>query len=59
MAKCDVCGKQLQFGQNVSHSKRHTARAWAPNIQKVKLVVDGQPRQVSLCSRCLRTLHKG
>jgi len=56
--KCDLCGKQLQFGQNVSHSKRHTGRTWTPNIQKVKLVVDGQPKQVNVCSRCLRTLHK-
>ena len=58
MAKCEVCGKALQFGSNVSHSKRHTNRSWAPNIQRVKLMVDGQTKRVKICTRCLRTLHK-
>lgn len=58
MAKCEVCGKSLQFGSNVSHSKRHTNRAWSANIQKVKVLVDGEPKRVMMCTRCLRTLHK-
>ncbi|MDD5122166.1 MAG: bL28 family ribosomal protein, partial [Dehalococcoidales bacterium] len=24
--KCEFCGKSVQFGHNVSHSKRHTNR---------------------------------
>jgi large subunit ribosomal protein L28 len=58
MAKCEVCGKALQHGSNVSHSKRHTKRTWTANVQRVKLVVDGQPKRVSICTRCLRTMHK-
>ncbi len=58
MAKCDICGKSVLFGSNVSHSKRHTNRSWKPNIQTVKLEVDGQTKRVKICVRCLRTMHK-
>ena len=39
MAKCEVCGKGVTFGHNVSHSNRKTNRAWKPNIRRVKAVV--------------------
>jgi large subunit ribosomal protein L28 len=58
MAKCSVCGKGVVFGQNVSHSNRKTNRCWKPNIRKVKVVENGTPKTVSICSRCLRTLKK-
>ena len=55
MAKCSVCGKGVVFGQNVSHSNRKTNRTWKPNIRKVKAIVDGTPKTVAVCSRCLRS----
>jgi large subunit ribosomal protein L28 len=58
MGQCDVCGKGPQFGHNVSHSKRRTNRQWAPNIQKVQVEVDGVLQHLSMCTRCMRTLHK-
>ena len=54
MAKCDICGKGVVFGLNVSHSNRKTNRTWKPNIRKVKAVVDGTNKTVHVCSRCLR-----
>ena len=58
MAKCDICGKSPQFGHNVSHSKRATKRQFRPNIQRVRVEIDGQVRRMHLCTRCLRTLNK-
>ena len=58
MAKCDMCGKSAQFGHNVSHSKRATRRQFKPNIQRVRVQVNGQMRRMHLCTRCLRTLNK-
>jgi len=58
MAKCSVCGKSPQFGHNVSHSKHATNRSWKPNIQKATIMVDGKPKKVSICTRCLRTLNR-
>ncbi|MBN1399832.1 MAG: 50S ribosomal protein L28 [Anaerolineae bacterium] len=58
MAVCEICGKGRQFGHNVSHSKRRTNRSWRPNIQKVTTLIDGETRQIRVCTRCLRTLSK-
>lgn len=58
MAICDVCGKGLQYGHKVSHSKRATNRSWRPNLQKVRAEMDGKPVTVYVCSRCLRTMRK-
>ena len=42
MAKyCEVCHKGVVSGNNVSHSNRKTKRKWAPNVQRVKVVEDG------------------
>jgi large subunit ribosomal protein L28 len=56
--KCDLCGKTPMFGHNISHSKRHTNRQWTPNIHPVTIMVDGKPKRMNLCTRCLRTQHK-
>lgn len=55
MAKCSICGKGVAFGHNVSHSNRKTNRTWKPNVRKVKAVVNGSNRTVSVCARCLRS----
>lgn len=55
MAKCEICGKGVTFGIRVSHSHRRSNRTWKPNIRTVKAVVDGTPKRVSVCSRCLRS----
>jgi large subunit ribosomal protein L28 len=55
MAKCDICGKSIAFGIKVSHSHRRSNRTYKPNIQRVKAIVDGTPKHVHVCSRCLRS----
>lgn len=58
MAKCEMCGKGPQFGHNRSHSLKATNRRWSPNIQKATITVDGQPKKVRICARCLRNLNR-
>ncbi len=53
-ATCDICAKKPGFGMSVSHSHRRTKRRWNPNIQRVRAVVDGSPKRVSVCTRCLK-----
>ncbi len=55
MAKCEICGKAVTFGQAVSHSNRKTNRTWKPNIRRVKAIVNGTHTTVNVCSRCLRS----
>jgi large subunit ribosomal protein L28 len=58
LALCQVCGKGVGYGHNVSHSKRRTNRRWKPNIQKTKVTVNDQTVRLHVCTRCLRTLQK-
>lgn len=51
---CDICGKKPAFGNNVSHSHRKTRRRWNPNIQKVRVVVNGTPTQMNVCTKCIK-----
>ncbi len=55
MAKCDICGKSLKFGIKVSHSHRRSNRVFRPNVRRVKAIVNGTPRHIYVCSRCLRS----
>lgn len=55
MAKCEFCGKDVSFGIKVSHSDRRSNRVWKPNVKRVRAIVDGTPRRVYACVRCLRS----
>lgn len=55
MAKCEFCGKGVMFGNQVSHSHRRSNRPWKPNVKRVKAVVEGSPKHVYVCTRCLRS----
>jgi large subunit ribosomal protein L28 len=55
MAKCDICGKGVSFGIKVSHSHRRSNRTWKSNVKRVKVMVDGSPRHIYACTRCLRS----
>ena len=56
MAKvCDICSKRKVFGKKVSHSKRRTNRSWTPNLKRVKAIVNGTPKTLTVCTRCIRS----
>ena len=55
MAKCEFCDKGVAFGIKVSHSHRRSNRMWKPNVKRVKAIVDGTPKHVYVCTRCLRS----
>ena len=53
--RCEICGKDRLTGNLVSHSNIKTHRVWKSNIQKIRAIVNGVPRRLKICSRCLRT----
>ena len=57
-SRCQLCGKGATYGHNVSHSNRKTNRRWLPNVQRTLVVVNGSPKRVYACTRCIRTLRK-
>ena len=52
---CEVCEKGIMSGHKVSHSNRKSNRVWAPNVQRVRVLLNGSPRRLNVCTRCLRS----
>ena len=59
MAKCDICDKSVNYGNKLSMTRSHiskrTSRTFKPNIRTVKAMVDGQPKKINVCTKCLRS----
>ena len=45
---CSVCGKKPAFGNNRSHSMVATNRRFDPNLQRVRMLVNGVAKRVRL-----------
>ena len=52
---CDICDKRRQSGNNVSHANNKTKRVFNPNLQTVKALINGAPKRIKVCTRCLRS----
>ena len=56
--RCEVCGRKPMHGNNVSFSQRHTRRRFVLNVQHRHMVINGTPKIVNICTRCMRTMDK-
>jgi len=58
MAKCEICDKSVNYGNKLSitrsHISKRTTRTFKPNLRTVKTMVDGQPKKIKVCAKCLR-----
>lgn len=54
-ARCDICQKGQKTGNKVSHSNIKTRRVWKPNIKRIQVIMDGSPKTIKICTRCLRS----
>lgn len=52
---CEVCGKTVVRGHLVSHSNIKTNRSFSPNIQRLKVKVDGAVKHLYVCTACIRS----
>jgi large subunit ribosomal protein L28 len=52
--RCEICGKAKLFGNNVSHANNVTKRVWKPNLQRVRAQVSGRPKNINVCTSCLK-----
>jgi large subunit ribosomal protein L28 len=57
---CQVTGKRVRVGNNVSHANNRTRRRFLPNLQNRRLWVESEKRWVTLrlSSNGLRTIDK-
>ena len=66
--RCFVCGKGPIRGEMIVRSGKakkeggvgrkitgKTRRSFNPNLQRVRAVVEGRPKSVDVCTRCLRS----
>jgi large subunit ribosomal protein L28 len=61
MAKiCQVTGKGVMSGHNVSHANNRTKRRWSPNLHERRFWVPAEKRWVKLkvSANALRTIDK-
>lgn len=58
--KCELTGKAVQSGNNVSHSQRKTRRKFLPNLHKITLASDalGQSFSFRISANALKTIEK-
>lgn len=52
---CKICGKKPMTGNNVSHAHNKTKRRWYPNLQKIRVVINGGIKKIQVCTRCIRS----
>jgi len=57
---CQVTGKKMMVGNNVSHSKRRTKRTFQPNLFDRKFYLAEEDRYVSIrvSAQEIRTINK-
>ncbi len=54
-ARCEVCGKGPMVGNHVSHANNRKKRRFNPNLRRVRVVVDGTPKRMRVCSKCIKS----
>ena len=52
---CEICSKGPITGHNVSHANNKTPRRWYPNLQRVRVVVNGAVRRIRVCTQCIKS----
>ena len=53
--RCEICGKGPSVGNSVSHAHNLVKRRWLPNLQRVHAIIDGTPKRILVCTRCIRS----
>ncbi len=69
--RCEITGSQTAFGHSKKHRRGasggggvwrfkapKTNRTWKPNLRKVKLIVNGQPKRVKVSMKAYKKLRK-
>ena len=71
MAICQICGKKPVMGRSQQHKRGVAGRRWKkrdqstprlfkPNIQKRRVTVNGEEKQMKLCTKCIKAIkNKG
>ena len=53
--RCQLTGKGVLTGNNVSHAHNKTRRRWLPNLQSVRAMVNGSVKRIKACTNCIKS----
>ena len=53
--KCTICAKGPVAGFSYSHSNRGTKRIFRPNLQSQRVLLNGRPQTVKVCTDCIKS----
>lgn len=53
--ECAICGKRPMTGNRVSHAHNVSKRRQLPNLQKIRVEMDGKPGRAYVCARCIKS----
>ena len=52
---CGICNKGPIVGYNVSHAHNRNKRRWLPNLQRVRVQLNGVVKKIRVCTTCLKS----
>jgi large subunit ribosomal protein L28 len=59
MSRCEICGKGPNYARKVKYRgafvTKRPKRKQKPNLQTVRIIDNGTPRKIKVCTRCLRS----
>jgi large subunit ribosomal protein L28 len=53
--RCEITGKGPQSGNTISHSHRATKRRFLPNLQKIKVVINGEVKRIKVSTAAIKS----
>ncbi|MDD5686426.1 MAG: 50S ribosomal protein L28 [Elusimicrobia bacterium] len=53
--KCVICGKKTTSGNSISHSHKASRRKFKPNLQKIRILLDGRRTSEYVCTKCIKS----
>ncbi|MCD6098224.1 50S ribosomal protein L28 [bacterium] len=51
---CEICGKGVHIANNVSHANNRLKKRQYPNLQRVRAIVNGKVKRITVCTSCLK-----
>lgn len=52
--KCEICGKGDLKAAKLTFSHKQIVKRQSPNLQEIRVNVNGQVKKMSVCTSCLR-----
>lgn len=52
--QCDVCGKRSLKAAKISFSHKQNVHRQLPNLQSVKVKIEGTVKRLKVCTSCIR-----